>query len=74
MLNIYFWEIDNFVIKRDLKLKNPLKILGNFSILKTFLSCYHKNYFKYLMFGKYNGFASKARGFCMHACMHVFLV
>jgi hypothetical protein len=61
MLNIYFWEIDNFVIKRDLKLKNPLKILGNFSILKTFL---------YLMFGKCNGFASKARGFCMHACMY----
>ena len=33
---------------------------------------YHDNIndFKSFMFGKYNGFASKARGFCMH----VFLV
>jgi hypothetical protein len=42
--------------------------LGDFTILKTFLklSCHHDNYFKYFMFGKYNGFSSKARGFCMH--------
>jgi hypothetical protein len=31
---------------------------------------YHDNYFKYFMFGKYNGFVSKAR---IAACMY-FLV
>jgi hypothetical protein len=38
--------------------------LGDFSIVKIFLVkllCYHDNYFKYVMFWKYNGFASKAR-------------
>ena len=43
--------------------------LGDFSFVKIFLtklSCYHDNYFKYFMFGKYNGFVSKVRGFCMH--------
>ena len=43
--------------------------LGDFSFVKIFLtklSCYHDNYFKYFMFGKYNGFVSKARGVCMH--------
>jgi hypothetical protein len=40
-----------------------------FSFVKIFLtklSCYHDNYFKYFMFGKYNGFVSKVRGFCIH--------
>ena len=43
--------------------------LGDFlfaKIVLTKLSCYHDNYFKYFMFGKYNGFVSTARGFCMH--------
>jgi hypothetical protein len=38
--------------------------LGDFSIVKIFLVkllCYLDSYFKYVMFGKYNGFASKAR-------------
>ena len=39
------------------------------NILKK-LSCYHDNYFRYFMFGKYNGFVSKAR---VSACMY-FLV
>jgi hypothetical protein len=48
--------------------------LGDFSficknILKK-LSCYHHNYFRYFMYGKYNGFVSKAR---VSACMY-FLV
>jgi hypothetical protein len=45
----------------------------HFSFVKIFLtklSCYHDNYFKYFMFGKYNGFVSKAR---VSACMY-FLV
>ena len=49
------WEIDNFVIKSDIFKK---------------LSCYHDNYFRYFMFGKCNGFVSKAR---VSACMY-FLV
>ena len=36
------------------------------NILKK-LSCYHDNYFRYFMFGKYNGFVSKAR---VSACMY----
>ena len=55
--------IDNFV--RDI-------FRGFFScknILKK-LSCYHDNYFKYFILGKYNGFVSKAR---VSACMY-FLV
>jgi hypothetical protein len=43
--------------------------LGDFSILKIFLiklSCYHDNYFKYFMLGKYNGFVSKER---VSACL-----
>ena len=59
------WEIDNFVIKSD--------ILKRFFICKNILkklSCYHDNYFRYFMFGKYNGFVSKAR---VSACMY-FLV
>jgi hypothetical protein len=50
------WEIDNFVIKSD--------IFRRFFICKNILkklSCYHDNYFRYFMFGKYNGFVSKAR-------------
>jgi hypothetical protein len=39
------------------------------NILKK-LSCYHDNYFRHFMFGKYNGFVSKAR---VSACMY-FLV
>ena len=59
------WEIDNFVIKSD--------IFKRFFICKNILkklSCYHYNYFRYFMFGKYNGFVSKAR---VSACMY-FLV
>ena len=40
--------------------------LGHFS-----LSCYHDNYFRYFMFGKYNGFVSKAR---VSACMYFLVV
>ena len=59
------WEINNFVIKSD--------IFRRFFICKNILkklSCYHDNYFRYFMFGKYNGFVSKAR---VSACMY-FLV
>ena len=59
------WEIDNFIIKSD--------IFRRFFICKNIpkkLSCYHDNYFRYFMFGKYNGFVSKAR---VSACMY-FLV
>jgi hypothetical protein len=59
------WEIDNFVIKSD--------IFRRFFICKNILkklSCYHNNYFRYFMFGKYSGFVSKAR---VSACMY-FLV
>jgi hypothetical protein len=59
------WEIDNFVIKSD--------IFRRFFIFKNILkklSCYHDNYFRCFMFGKYNGFVSKAR---VSACMY-FLV
>ena len=59
------WEIDNFVIKSD--------IFRRFFICKNILkklSCYHDNNFGYFMFGKYNGFVSKAR---VSACMY-FLV
>ena len=38
--------------------------LGDFSIVKIFLiklSCYYDNYFIDFIFGKYNGFVSKAR-------------
>jgi hypothetical protein len=59
------WEIDNFVIKSD--------IFRRFFICKNILkklSCYHDNYSRYFMFGKYHGFVSKAR---VSACMY-FLV
>ena len=59
------WEIDHLVIKSD--------IFRRFFICKNILkklSCYHDNYFRYFMFGKYNGFVSKAR---VSACMY-FLV
>ena len=59
------WEINNFVIKSA--------IFRRFFICKNILkklSCYHDNYFRYFMFGKYNGFVSKAR---VSACMY-FLV
>ena len=59
------WEIDNFVFKSD--------NFSRFFICKNIhnkLSCYHDNYFRYFMFGKYNGFVSKAR---VSACMY-FLV
>jgi hypothetical protein len=50
------WEIDNFVIKSD--------IFRRFFICKNILkklSYYHDNCSRYFMFGKYNGFVSKAR-------------
>ena len=53
---LYVWGIDNFIIK------------GDFLFVKIFLTkllCYHDNYFKYFIFGKYHGFVSKARGFFM---------
>ena len=59
------WEIDNFVIKSD--------IFKRFFICKNILkklSCYHDNYFRYFIYGKYNGFVNKAR---VSACMY-FLV
>ena len=59
------WEIDHFGIKSD--------IFRRFFICKNILkkiSCYHDNYFRYFMFGKYYGFVSKAR---VSACMY-FLV
>jgi hypothetical protein len=54
------WEIDNFVIKSE--------IFKRFFICKNILkklSCYHDNYFRYFMFGKYNG-CQQGEGFCMH--------
>ena len=60
------WEIDNFIIKSD--------IFKRFFICKNILkklSCYHDNYFRYFMFGKYNGFVSKAR---VSACMYFLVV
>ena len=57
------WEIDNFVIKSDI-FKRFFICIKN--ILKK-LSFYHDNYFRYFMFGKYNGFVSKAR--VLHACI-----
>ena len=56
-------EIDHFVIKSD--------IFRQFFICKNILkklSCYHDNYFRYFMFGKCNGFLSKAR---VSACMYL---
>jgi hypothetical protein len=44
--------------------------LGDFLFLKK-LSCYHDNYFRYFMFGKYNGFVSKAR---VSACMYFLVI
>jgi hypothetical protein len=60
------WEIDNFVIKSD--------IFKRFFICKNILqklSCYYGNYFRYFMFGKYNGFVSKAR---VSACMYFLVI
>jgi hypothetical protein len=60
------WEIDNFVIKSD--------IFRRFFICKNILkklSCYHDNNFRYFMFGKYNGFVSKAR---VSACMYFLVI
>ena len=60
------WEIDNFIIKSD--------IFKRFFICKNILkklSCYHDNYFRYFMFGKYNGFVSKAR---VSACMYFLVI
>ena len=57
--------MDNFVIKSD--------IFRRFFICKNILkklSCYHDNNCRYFMFGKYNGFVSKAR---VSACIY-FLV
>jgi hypothetical protein len=53
--------IDNFVIKSD--------IFGDFSFVRKIIVL-HDNYFRYFMFGKYNGFVRKARD---SACMY-FLV
>jgi hypothetical protein len=47
--------------------------LGDFSFVRIFLKNYRvtmTNYFRYFMFGKYNGFVSKER---VSACMY-FLV
>jgi hypothetical protein len=48
--------------------------LGDFSFVRIFLkklSCYHDNNFGYFMFGKYNGFVSKAR---VSACMYFLVI
>jgi hypothetical protein len=48
--------------------------LGDLFICKNILkklSCYHDNYFRYFMFGKYNGFVSKAR---ISACMYFLVI
>jgi hypothetical protein len=60
------WEIDNFVIKSDIF----RRVFICKYILKK-LSCYHDNYFRYFMFGKYNGFVSKAR---VSACMYFLVI
>jgi hypothetical protein len=60
------WEIDNFVIKRD--------IFRQFFIYKNILkklSWYHDKNFRYFMFGKCNGFVRKAR---ISACMYFLVV
>ena len=60
------WEINHFVIKSD--------IFRRFFICKNIfkkISCCHDNYFRYLMFGKYNGFVSKAR---VSACMYILVI
>jgi hypothetical protein len=60
------WETDNFVIKSY--------IFRRFFICKNILkklSCYHDNNFRYFMFGKYNGFVSKAR---VSACMYFLVI
>jgi hypothetical protein len=64
--NIYMLGIDNFAIKSD--------IFRRFFICKNILkklSCYHDNHFRYFMFGKYNGFVSKAR---VSACMYFLVI
>jgi hypothetical protein len=65
-LTYIFWEIDNFVIKSD----NFRRFFIRKNILKK-LSCYHDNYFRYFMFGKYNGFVGKAR---VSACIYFLVV
>jgi hypothetical protein len=48
--------------------------LGDFSFVKIFLtklSCSHDNYFKYSMFGKYNGLSAR-RG--VSACMYFLVI
>jgi hypothetical protein len=69
-LTYIYWEIDNFVIKSD--------IFRRFFICKNILkklSCYHDNcsrsLSRYFMFGKYNGFVSKAR---VSACMYFLVI
>jgi hypothetical protein len=57
------WEIDNFVIKSDIfrGFFNYKNVLNKIIVLPWQL------YFKFFMFGKYNGFISKAR---VAACMY----
>jgi hypothetical protein len=63
------WEIDNFVIKSD----NFKRFFICKNILKK-LSCYHDNYFRYFMFGNYNGFVSKARvSACMYFLVYIYM-
>jgi hypothetical protein len=58
------WEIDNFAFK--------MIFLGDFSFVRIFLKNYRVTVTttqesRYFMFGKYNGFVSKAR---VSACMY----
>ena len=56
----FTWSLKVTFFRRFFICKNVLKKL----------SCYHDSYVRYFMFGKYNGFVSKAR---VSACMY-FLV
>jgi hypothetical protein len=49
-------------------LLNPVFI--NIATTSSFLAVYHDNYFKYFMFGKYNGFVSKVR---VSACIYLYV-
>jgi hypothetical protein len=63
-LTYIFWEIDNFVIKSD--------IFRRFFICKNILeklSCYHDNYFRYLIHVRKILMVLSARRGFLHACI-----
>ena len=57
-------------ISPSLKFGTRILDFDNFNIIRTKKNVQKNNHFEYLVFGKYSGFANKARGFCIH----VFLV